>query len=139
MFDVVGRINWLALLVATLACTALGGLWFAALFSKQYAAALGRDPAQKLKMTTLSYTGPMLCTLVVAMTSAILLEALKITSFKDALEFGGVVGIGYFVPTMINVAINPNFPRPLSYAAVNGPYFFLCSLTISSILVAFKQ
>lgn len=42
-------------------------------------AVCGRDPKQKLEMTTLSYFGPMLCTATGTITSAILLEALKIT------------------------------------------------------------
>jgi hypothetical protein len=139
MFNLVRNINWTALVVATLACTVLGGVWFAALFRKQYALALGRDPREKVPMTSLSYLGPMLSTLAVAATSAVLLEAMKITSVAEALVFGAVVGIGYLVPTMVTVAINPNFPRPLHYAALNAPYFFLCSLIISSVLAAFKH
>jgi hypothetical protein len=139
MLNVAANINWVALLVATAACSMLGGLWFAVLFPRQYALALGRDPGQKVPMTGLSYMGPTLGTLVVAATSALLLEALRITSVRDALVFGAIVGIGYLVPTMVIVAINPNFPRPLAYAALNAPYFFSCSLIISSVLVAFKH
>jgi hypothetical protein len=52
----------------------------------------------------------------------------KITSVEDALVFGAVVGIGHLVATMVTVAINPNFPRPLAYAALNAPYFLLMQL-----------
>jgi Protein of unknown function (DUF1761) len=136
MFNVLGDVNWLAIVLATLACTVLGGLWFAVLFSKQYADALGRDPAQKLEMTPLSYIGPMLCSLVTVFTSAVLIQALHIETMKDGLSFGAIVGFGYLVSTMVTVAINPNFPRPLSYAAINGPFFFISSLITSVILVA---
>ncbi len=50
--------------------------------------------------------------------------------------FGCVVGIGYLAATMTNVAINPNFPRPLAYAAVNGPHFALSGLIPALILTA---
>jgi hypothetical protein len=139
LINAFGNINWLAVVLATVACTALGGVWFAGLFNKQYARALGRDPAQKLETTALFYIGPMVSTLVVVVTSAILLRALNITEFKDALALGALVGIGYLVTTMFTVAINPNFPKPLSYAVINAPYLLLSSMIIVSILMAFKK
>jgi ABC-type enterobactin transport system permease subunit len=136
MFDVIGDINWIGVVLATLACTVLGGVWFAALFAKQYARSLGRDPNVKPEMTPLSYAGPLICTLLTVIASAVLLQTLDVESMTDAFIFGTIVGVGYLFATMTNVAINPNFPRPLAYAAVNGPYFVLNSLIISSILVA---
>jgi Protein of unknown function (DUF1761) len=136
MFSVFGDINWLAVALATLACTVVGGVWFAALFAKQYAVSLGRDPNVKPVMTPLSYAGPLIATLVTVIASAILLQALHVQSIRDAVIFGLIVGVGYLVATMTNIAINPNFPRPLAYAAVNAPYFLLNSVIISSILVA---
>jgi predicted transporter len=139
MFNVFGHLDWLAIALATLACTALGGLWFAALFPRQYALALGRDPAHKLPMTPLMAVGPMLCMGAVAVTCALLMEALHVTALGDALAFGAIVGIGFLVATMVNIAINPNFPRPLAYAALNAPYFLASGLVICSVLVAFRH
>ena len=138
MFDVLDDINWFAVGLATLACVVLGGVWFAGIFGKQYALALGRDPTQKLQTTPLFFIGPAISSLVVTITTAILLKVLHITRVGDALMLGLIVGVGYLVATMFNVAINPNFPRPLSYAMLNAPYFVLCSLIISAILVAFS-
>lgn len=41
MFNVVGDINGLAVALSTVALTALGGVWFAALFAKPYAHGYG--------------------------------------------------------------------------------------------------
>ncbi len=136
MFDVVGDINWIAVVLGVVACTVLGGAWFAGLMAKPYAMALGLDPKKKPEMNTLSYVGPMISTFFVAVTSAVLFEALGIVEFGDALIFSLVVGVGYLVATMFNVAINPKFPNPTAYAVVNAPYFLLCSVIISSIYVA---
>lgn len=136
MFNVLGDINWIAVVLAIVACTILGGVWFAGLFPKQYAASLGRDPGSKPTMTPLSYTGPMVCTLMTVLASAVLLKALNVDAMGDALIFGLIIGVGFLVATMTNVAINPNFPRPLSYAALNAPYFVLSGVLISTILVA---
>jgi hypothetical protein len=40
---------------------------------------------------------------------------------------------------MTNVAINPNFPNPLAYAALNGPFFLLSSIISCTILVAMRK
>lgn len=135
IFEAMTRINWLAVLAATFACTVLGGLWFTALFGKAYAAVLGRVHDPKAKPAPLFIVGPLVCTLIAVITSAVLIKALNLTSVGDALTFGGVVGFGYFVSTMANTAINPNMPRPLMYGLVSGPYFFLLSLVTSLILV----
>ena len=138
MFDVIGDINWIAIVLATIACSVLGGVWFAALFGKQYAKALGNDPNKKPVMGTVSYVGPMICNFVAAVASAILIFALGITSFGDGVLFGLIVGVGFVATTMLNVAINPNFPKPFAYAALNAPYFILCSIIISLIIIAFN-
>lgn len=41
MIATFAQVNWLAVLTAGVAYFALGGIWFAALFGKHYAAALG--------------------------------------------------------------------------------------------------
>lgn len=138
MFNVLGDINWIGVVLATLASTVLGGVWFAALVAKPYARALGRDPEQSVEMSGLAYGGPMLCTLFTVVASALLVEALDIKAMSDSIVFGLIVGIGYLAATMTNVAINPNFPRPLAYAAVNAPFFTLSGLASSVILVAMR-
>ncbi|WNG15676.1 DUF1761 domain-containing protein [Cystobacter fuscus] len=136
MLDSMTRINWLAVLAATFAATLLGGVWFTVLFGKAYASILGRAHDPKTKPAPLFILGPLVCSLLTIITSAILMKALNIFSVGDAMAFGGVVGLGYLVATMANTSINPNMPRPLMYSLVSGPYFFLMSIISSLILVA---
>jgi hypothetical protein len=65
-----------------------------------------------------------------------LLSSLGVTSYGGALAFGALVGFGYLAATTVNVAINPNIPRPLLYGLVSGGYFVVGSLLSCSILVA---
>jgi hypothetical protein len=130
-----GQINWIGVLVSTIACTILGGVWFAGLFSKQYALALGINPEKKVVMSTLSYVGPMICVFVTGVTSSFFIQALQITTLSSAALLGSIIGLGFTIPTMVNVAINPNFPHPLRYAVINAPFFMLCSVITSIILV----
>ena len=100
-----------AVVAATVSCTVLGGIWFAALFPKQYSTALGRYPEEKPTMTPLFVVGPLLCTLVTVLVSSVLVESLNVERISDAVTFGLIVGIGFLAVTMSNVAINPNEPN----------------------------
>lgn len=139
MFEAFTSIPWLAVLVAAcVASLAMGGVWFAVLFAKPYARALGRANSPQEKLAPIYLIGPFVCTLVVAITGAVLLQLLHIESVGGAAALGALVGLGYLGSTALNVAINPNMPRPLLYALVNVPYFFLSSIAIHVILVLLR-
>jgi Protein of unknown function (DUF1761) len=135
VFNVLGEVNWIGVPVAFLAFTLLGGVWFAVLFSKHYNISLGRDASARPVSSPLFYVGPPLTSLVVTTTSAILMAALRVESYPDALLFGLIVGVGYLVANTVTTAINPNFLRPLYYALISGGYQLLGSLLVSTILV----
>lgn len=134
MFDVLGDLNWIGILAGFLAFTVLGGVWFAALFPKAYNRSLGREPEAKPEMTPLFFAGPALTSLVITITSAVLSAALKIDSLGEAVTFGLIVGVGYLTANTVNIAINPNFPRPLFYAAISGGYNILGSVLVSVLI-----
>ncbi|MBP2335443.1 hypothetical protein JOF41_001621 [Saccharothrix coeruleofusca] len=135
MFDVLGDVNWIGVLVGFIAFTLLGALWFALLFARAYNTSLGRDAAARPEGSPLFYFGPALTALVVTATSGVLMAALRVESYPDALLFGLIVGAGYLVANTVNIAINPNFPRPLFYSLISGAYNLLGSLLVSTILV----
>lgn len=131
-----GSVNWLAVLLAAVAYTALGGLWFTLLFGRQYAAALGRTgpvPAPG----ALFIAGPAICTLAVTVTTALLLAALSVDTLGGAVVVALVVGVGYLVANTVNIAINPNMPRPLYYGAITGSYHLVGIVVAGLVLGAF--
>jgi len=134
MINIPLDLHWGGVLLAFLAYFLLGALWFTLLFKKQYAISLGRDPAQQQPLAPLFIVGPALCTLIVTVTSARLMSALAIDSYGNALGFALMVGIGYLVANTVNIAINPNIPRPLLYGAISGSYH-LVGLTLASMIL----
>lgn len=137
MFDVLGDLNWVGILLGFIAFTLLGGVWFAVLFPGAYNLSLGRDPRAKPEGSPLFFTGPALTALVITLTSAIMTAALRIDTLGDAMLFGFIVGFGYLTANTVNIAINPNSPRPLFYAAISGGYNVIGSLIVSAIILAF--
>jgi hypothetical protein len=130
------QINWLAVLAATVAHFFLGGLWYAVLFAKQYKVSLGRGDEPAQAPGPLFIVGPLVCSAITIVTTALLLRALGISTYGEALGLGALVGIGYLLPMTVNIAINPNFPRPFYYSLISGPMFMLGSLMSAAILVA---
>lgn len=136
MLAAFSQINWLAVLAAMVAHFILGGVWFAALFGKQYAQALGIADQPPQKPALIFFIGPLLCGAVTIITTAFLLRALAISDYGSALTLGAIVGIGYHGAMTVNIAINPLFPHPFRYAAINVPMFFIGSLMSCAILVS---
>ena len=138
MFNVFGDINYLAVVLATVVVAVFAGVYFAVLVPRYYAVALGRQDAPAPAQSLLTNLGPVVCILLTTVASAVLLRALHVTTAADALAFGLVVGIGYLTAMTFQIAINPNFPRPLYYGAVNAPFFVVSSLVTSLILVGLR-
>lgn len=136
MFDALLNLNWLSILVASVANFALGGVWFMVLFKRQYAAALQLEArGDDEKPSALFIAGPFICGVVTIATTAFLFRLLETSTVGDALVLGAVIGLGFVGATTVNIAINPKFPDPLRYSLINVPYFVLGSLMSSLILV----
>jgi len=138
VFNVLADINWLGFVIALVASIVLAGVWFVAVIAKPYLVALGRENEPAPQNDLLRNVGPLVCTLVVTLTTAVLVEALDITRTGDAITFGLIVGVGYLSAMTFQIALNPNFPRPLYYGLLNAPYFIISAVASSVILVAMR-
>jgi Protein of unknown function (DUF1761) len=134
MHTTLDHVSILAIVAATIAVMALGALWFTLVFERPYAVVLGRGSQPKAKMAPLYFVGPSLCVLVTTVASAILMSAQRIGSIGEAIGFGTIVGVGYLSATAMNMAINPNIPRPILYGLLSSAYFLVSSILISVII-----
>lgn len=131
------NLNWAGVLLAFVAYFFLGALWFTVFFNKLYRISLGRGD-EKLPNKPIFIIGPALCSLVITIGSAVLIRALAISSTGGAMEFALLVGIGYLLANTVNIAINPNIPRPILYGIISGAYHLTGISIVSVILVAMK-
>lgn len=138
MFNVLSDINWFAVVVSTGIFAVLGGLYFTAIVAKPYKIALGNESRELPTPGPIFIAGPLISSLVVVVTSAVLLRALDVESVGNAIVFGLIVSIGYLVAQTMNIAINPNFPHPVLYTAINAPYFVICTVAASIILTQWR-
>lgn len=138
MLTVLPAINWLNVLVAFVLYFGLGAFWYLFLFPKPYRISLGRSANEPQSDNPLYIVGPAVCSLIITLTSAVLLYSLNVTSYGAATLFAAVVGGGYLVTNTVNIAINPNIPRPFLYGLITGSYHFVGLLLISLLLVAMR-
>jgi len=138
MLTALSDLNWLAVIAATIVFAVLGGVYFTAVVGKAYKVALGNENRELPKPGTIFIVGPLIASVLVVITTAILLRALEINTVGEGIVFGLVVSIGYLVAQTLNIAINPNFPRPLLYTLINAPYFVVCTVLASIILTLWQ-
>lgn len=138
VLSVIPEINWLAVIASTLVFAVLGGVYFTAVVGTPYRVALGNEDRELPRPGALFIVGPLVSSLLVVTTSAVLLRALDIDSVGDGVVFALVIAIGYLVAQTLTIAINPNFPRPLLYTLINAPYFIVCTVIACVILTAWQ-
>ncbi|MES2517669.1 MAG: DUF1761 domain-containing protein [Bacteroidota bacterium] len=137
MINQLANLNWISVLLAFVAYFMLGALWFTLFFSKPYKISLGKA-GETLPNKPIFIIGPALCCLIITIASAILIYTLNIQSLGGTLEFSLLVGIGFLVANTINIAINPNIPRPILYGIISGTYHLLGISMVNIILVILK-
>lgn len=135
MLNTIGDISLLGVAAATIASFVLGGIWFTILFGKVYSKALGRNHDPSEKPGLIFILGPLIWSLITAITSAMLMAALQIVTVGQALGFGLFIGLGYLAATTINTGINPNIPKPVLYGLISGAYHLSAGLVIALVLV----
>ncbi|MGA9637856.1 DUF1761 domain-containing protein [Flavobacterium sp.] len=138
MTKLLTSINWLAVLSAFIPYFMLGALWFTLLFKKQYAISLGKENSMPEKPAPIFIIGPAICSLIITITTAILIYALNIDSYQSAIEFAFIIGIGYLVANTMNIAINPNIPKPILYGIISGAYHLVGIIMVCIIIFAMK-
>lgn len=139
MENVIGEINILAIVAASVVSFVFAGVWFGVVIAKPYVIALDHVGKPPPKPAALFILGPFLCTLVTTITSAILMRMLRIDTLAGGLGFGALVGVGYILATCQNIAINPKFPRPFFYTLLNAPFFVLNSMAGCAILAVMAK
>jgi hypothetical protein len=136
-FDVLGEINWVAVVIAGLIYFAIGAVWYSPLmFSARWQRSIGWDatrPAPEMSVTT--YVVPLLAYLVMATAVAIIARVTGSDTFGEGIILGLVVGIGLsLMHTLVDATFDPNKPEPWVWFAINGTYHALGLLIVAVIV-----
>ncbi len=136
MIHYFSAINWVSVVIAFAVYCILGALWFTQFFKKPYAISLGKENQLPEKPAPIFIIGPAICSLLITIATALLMVALHIETYQTAMVFAGIVGVGYLFANTVNIAINPNIPKPILYGIISGMYHLVCITLVCVIIVA---
>lgn len=122
-FDVLGDLNWLAVIVATLAYFFLGAIWYAqAVFGKawQRSSGITVEPGQSPGVAF--YIIPLITSFLMTLATAMIAASTGSSTAGDAIVLGLVVGVGYAAALGLLDSAFGNRPQPGTYFAIVTAY-----------------
>ncbi len=137
-FDLLGDLNWLAVLVAALAYFAIGAAWYAPpVFGRMWMEAGGMPmPEAGARPSPAIYLTPLIGSLLSAIALALLAEASATDAAGEGIVLGLVVAIGFAVSiAFVTAQFESQKPKPMVWGAVNAGYHAVGTL-IAAIIVA---
>ena len=140
-FDVLGDLNWLAVLVAALAYFAIGALWYAPpLFGKAWMAAGGMaTPEAGSRPSPAIYLTPLVGSVLSSVALAMLAEATGSDTLQRGIVLGLVVAIGFAVSiTFVTAQFESEKPKPMVWGAITAGYHAV-GILVAAIIVASWQ
>ena len=126
-------LNWWAILVATVAAFALGGLWYGPLFGKPWMAAIGKT-AEELPTPPMPFVISFFAALLTCLVMAALMQALGIGTLGGGLLMGLAVGIGFIAASTASDAAHSGTGMQLW--TITAGYRIVLSLIMGAILGA---
>lgn len=113
-------VNWLAVILASVASFAIGAVWYMAL-SKQWLAAIGKSRDDIDSKDVMPFIWSFIVLLVIAYFIALLTPAVMGTmNIYNAMLLGGHMWLGFILTSMI---LNHRYEgRPWSLTIINGGY-----------------
>jgi Protein of unknown function (DUF1761) len=137
-FDTLGDLNWLAVIVGTIAYFMLGALWYSPVFlGKPWMRAVGMDQSEMEQGPGPSvYIAPLVGYFISAVATGMIAAATGSTTVGDGLVLGLVVGIGYSaVVAGLTATFSPKMPEPMTWFWITASYNLL-GLLIVAVLVS---
>jgi hypothetical protein len=140
-FDMLGQLNWLAVVVAALVYFVLGAIWYAPpTFGRIWQRSIGWDPdAAPPQMQVTGYLIPLVAYLVMAAATAMLAAATGSTDVQGGLTLGVVIGVAFALGrTAVDAAFDPHKPQKWVWFAVTSGYH-LVGIVLVAIIVSVWQ
>ena len=126
-------LNWWAILVATVAAFALGGLWYGPLFAKPWMEAIGKS-AEELPTPPMPFVVSFFAALLTCVVMALLMQGLGIRTLGGGLAMGLAVGVGFIAASTASDAAHSGTGMRLW--TITAGYRVVLSLIMGAILGA---
>jgi len=134
-FDTLGDVNYLAVLVATVAWAVLGAIWYAPpVLGRASFRASGWEMPER-PPSAVYLVASLLLYFIAALATAWIARETGLESLTDGIVLGLAVGIGYMTVLAAVTAMFERKPHPLGWFLINAP-FSLLGLLIVGVIVS---
>jgi hypothetical protein len=136
--EILSNLNWLHILVATIAYFALGAIWYGPLFSKPWIKGHGinvNDPEMKKGVAAIMI-GSFVFFFIITTALAIVYSIVTVQDAMHAVKWGAFFGFGFAIPI---ISINSLYlKKPMSVHLIDGLYHVVGMIAASLILALWK-
>ncbi len=132
-------INYLAVVVSSVAAFLIGMLWYTALFGRQWMALQGHTPEELAAMRQgmgKAYTISFLCNVVMAVVMAILIRRMGIVGALGGVKIGGATWLGF--AATIGLTANLYSAKPFALFLIDTGYQLVYMVTMGIILAVWR-
>ena len=135
-FDVLGDLNWLAVVVAAIAFFALGALWYAPpVFGRAWERSSGIEIPEGQQPGMAFYLGPLATCLLSTIATAMLAVVTGTDTFGEAIVLALVVGIGYAAAVaFVGGIFDTHKPQPMMWFAIFSGYQVVGLIIVATIV-----
>ena len=140
-FDVLGELNWLAVIVAGIAYFAIGALWYAPpVLGKVWQEAGGATPpAEGQRPSPAVYVVPLIGGLLSAIALGMIAEASDTNTASEGIVLGLVVGVGFAISiAVVTATFETSKPKPMVWGAVNAGYHLVGNVVAALIIASWQ-
>ena len=137
-FDVLGDLNWLAVVVAALAYFAIGALWYSpVLFGNIWMAAAGTaTPEDGSGPGPVVYVVPLVGSALAALALGMIAQASGTDTVGEGIVLGLVAGVGFAVAiAAVTATFESSKPKPMTWGTINAGYH-LVGIIAASVIIA---
>lgn len=99
--DVLAELNWIAIIVATVASFVIGFLWYGPVFGKAWLAALGKTE-DEIQPSPTPFIISIVTALVTCITMALLVHWMGCDTWTEGVGLGLLMGIGFIAASMVS-------------------------------------
>ena len=134
--DVLGDLNWWAVLVAALVYWILGAVWFSPMaFTKPWLESMGHTPDPDAKPGPATIFTPLISCLLMAVGLGVLASWGGADGFGDGIRLGLVAGVGLVSAVLgITAYFEPTKVSRLTWGAITVGYHFVGVLIVAIIV-----
>ena len=138
-FELLGDLDWLAVVIAAAAYFVLGAVWYARpVLGKVWMGGM-QMPAESERPGPTIFAVPAVGSLLSAIALGMIAAASATDTVGEGIVLGLVVGVGFAIAiSIVTATFESNKPKPMVWGAVNAGYHLVGNLPAAIIIAAIQ-